>query len=96
MESPFGQGPAERNLKLSRADSSSRTHHDHSPLLSAILATEGHVFDPPTPPAPHPAAFGAMDPDRLEAGRKAPVVVEFGHELSGYKVTREREQKKWR
>lgn len=64
--------------------------------MRAILASDGHVFAPAAPPAPHPAAFGAKDPDRLESGRKAPVVVEFGHELSGYKVTREREQKKWR
>lgn len=96
IESPFGQGRAERNLKLSRAGPSSTDHDHDSPRLSAILATGGHVFGPSTPPTSHSAAFGAMDPDRLEAGRKAPVVLEFGHELSGIKVTREREQKKWR
>ncbi|KAK3911709.1 MAPK kinase substrate protein [Frankliniella fusca] len=88
----IGKGPAERMLQRGRGRSGG-ADHDHdvgevSPPLSAILAV--------TPPSPHPAAFGAKDPDRLESGRKAPVVVEFGHERKGYTVTREREQKKWR
>ncbi|KAJ1522066.1 hypothetical protein ONE63_002381 [Megalurothrips usitatus] len=88
------KGPAERMLQQNRrgkgpaASSAGQDEDADAPRLSAILAV--------TPPAPHPAAFGAKDPDRLESGRKAPVVLEFGHELSGYKVTREREQKKWR
>lgn len=89
------KGPSEKMVQNSRVGPSRTDHDADSPRLGAILASGGHVFAPTTPPPPHPAAFGARDPDRLESGRRAPVVVEFGHELSDFKETRERQQKKW-